>query len=223
MFKAPSGKPEIKIWDIPTRLFHWLLVLAIFSCWLTMEMRWLDAHLYSGLFVLLLLTYRLIWGVIGARTARFSDFVKWPWRAVRYLIKSFNKHDDYHAGHNPAGGWMVILFLVIILSQVITGLFANDDVGFSGPLADLVIKESSDTATHWHGLIFNILLGLIWIHLVIVFFYVLVKQQNLVKAMISGKKPVFQAGDIGKLFFVSNLRALATLLFAIAIPLLLLW
>ncbi|MCU4676564.1 cytochrome b/b6 domain-containing protein [Catenovulum sp. 2E275] len=212
---------KVKVWDISTRAFHWLLVIAIFSCWLTMEMRWLDAHLYSGLFIAFLIIYRLIWGIIGAKTARFSDFVKWPWHAVRYLLKSFNRHDDYHAGHNPAGGWMVIIFLLVILSQVISGLFANDDIGFSGPLADWVVKQSSDFATFLHGWIFNALLGLIWLHLVIVFFYVLVKKQNLVKAMLTGKKPAQQAPGAEQLFFVSSFRIVLAFILALIVPFLL--
>ena len=170
------------------------------------------------LFILLLFIYRIIWGFIGAKTARFSDFIKWPWHAVKYLIASFNKHDDYHAGHNPAGGWMVVLFLLCISVQIFTGLFANDDVGFSGPLADWVVKELSDFATQIHALLFDFLLILIWLHLVVVFFYVVVKKQNLVKAMVTGKKPRSQAGEISQLFFVSPIRMGLAVLIAASLP-----
>lgn len=209
---------KVKVWDISTRLFHWLLVVSIFLCWFTMENRWLMAHQITGYFILLLFVYRLIWGVIGARTARFTDFIKWPWHAVKYLIASFNKHDDYHAGHNPAGGWMVVFFLLCIFTQIFTGLFANDDVGFSGPLADWVVKDWSDFATQIHALLFDFLLILIWLHLVVVFFYVIVKKQNLVKAMVTGKKPCSQAGEISQLFFVSHFRIGIAVFIAASLP-----
>lgn len=208
----------IKVWDKPTRFFHWSLVLGIFTCWLSIENRWLLVHQISGLTILGLLIYRVIWGFVGARTARFSDFITWPWLALKYLKNSLQKHNDYHTGHNPAGGWMVIALLSIIALQVITGLLGNDDIGFSGPLADLVTKEVSDSATQIHVFIFDLLLAFIWLHLVAVFFYVLVKNQNLIKAMLTGKKPFAQAGKTTHLFFVSKLRVILVLAIAITIP-----
>ena len=210
---------KVKIWDISTRLFHWLLVISIFLCWFSMENRWLTVHKMTGYFILFLIGYRLIWGFLGSKTARFSDFITWPWHAIRYLIKSFNQHDDYHNGHNPAGGWMVVTFLMVIVLQIMSGLFANDDVGFSGPLADWVLKETSDLSTQLHIVLFDFLLIFIWLHLVVVFFYVMVKKQNLVKAMVTGKKPKAQTADVTNLFFVSPFRMIITSLIAAIVPL----
>lgn len=205
-----SGK--VKVWDLPTRVFHWSLVLSVFACWFTIENRWILAHQVSGAAVLGLLIFRLLWGIVGSRTAKFTDFVKWPWTAARYLWSSLHKHDDYHTGHNPAGGWMVIAVLVILGFQGITGLFANNDLGFSGPLADHVSKDTSDKATQLHVLNFNLILALVWLHLIAVFLYVLVKRQNLVRAMITGKKPVEQAGKDNSVAFASPWTIAATLI-----------
>jgi cytochrome b len=214
---------QIKVWDFPTRFFHWSLVLGVALCWLSIDMRWLTVHKYTGMYILFLLIFRIIWGVVGAKTARFTDFVTWPSHALTYLKSSLasNKQDstsdnipgikldknEYHTGHNPAGGWMVIAMILLLLSQVISGLLANDDIGFSGPLADLVTKENSDWATQIHSILFDGILLLIWLHIVAVFFYYLVKLQNLIRAMITGCKPIKQAGNSERLFFVSAKRA----------------
>ena len=116
---------------------------------------------------------------------------------------------------------MVIAMLALLITQVALGLFANDEIGFYGPLADKVHKQSSDLATKLHGQLFNVLIVFIWLHLVAVFFYVLVKRQNLLKAMIEGKKPTYQAGDISLVYFVPRWRILAVSIVAIALPLIL--
>lgn len=222
--KAINSK-AIKVWDILTRVFHWALVVSFFLAWLTMNLGWLTAHKITGYFILFLLLYRILWGLVGSSTARFTQCIKGPREVGRYLRRALNMHDDYHPGHpghpghNPAGAWMVLVFLLVLLAQVLTGLFANNDLGFAGPLADSVLKETSDFLTRLHGLLFNVLLVLTWLHLVAVLFYVFVKGQNLVLAMITGKKPQEQAGDTGSLFFASSQRALLTLVLALVLPL----
>ncbi len=200
-----ENSSQIKVWDFPTRFFHWSLVIALALCWLSIDMRWLTVHQYSGMYILLLLVFRIIWGVIGAKTARFVDFITWPWHAFKYLKRSLSGTNEYHAGHNPAGGWMVVAMLILLIAQVLSGLFANDDIGFSGPLADFVTKESSDWATQIHSLFFDGLLLLTWLHIIAVFFYYLVKLQNLIRAMITGYKPSAQVGN-HQLFFVTKIR-----------------
>ena len=209
---------KVKVWDVPTRFFHWSLVISIFICWLSMDQRWLDVHKISGVFVLFLLIYRLIWGVVGAQTARFINFLSWPKEALQYLKRSLTNNSEYHAGHNPAGGWMVIAFIFIILLEVLAGMFSNDDIGFYGPFADGITKEYSDMATQLHIFLFDVLLILIWLHLVAVFFYVLVKSQNLVSAMITGDKPTHQVGGNKKFSFTSPLVTLVVYVIAAVIP-----
>lgn len=206
-----SDTEEVKVWDLSTRIFHWGLVIAIVSCWITIENRWIIAHQFSGLTVFFLIFWRIIWGVVGSKTSRFVEFIRWPWKAVTYLMRSFNQHKDYHTGHNPAGGWMVVFLIVLLVAQSITGMLANNDLGFSGPLSDLVTKDISDWATQLHGLIFNLVLVLVWFHLIAVFFYVLVKNQNLIKAMLTGRKSKEQTGDdVEGLFFVPAWRTILT-------------
>lgn len=208
----------IKVWDASTRLFHWALVASVFICWLSMEYRWLDVHKWSGIFVLFLLIFRVIWGFLGSKTARFSDFFVWPWQAFFYLRESLaNKNNTYHAGHNPAGGWMVIILILLLSGQVITGLLANDDVGFNGPFADSVTKDISDIATKIHAVLFKSLLIMVWLHIVAVYFYVLVKWQNLFMAMITGNKPLAQVGNFDNLFIATSKRALAVMLISLIV------
>lgn len=208
---------QVKVWDLATRLFHWLLVLLVIAAWLTIENRMIEAHEFIGHSIFALLIFRVMWGVIGSTTARFSHFVKPPFKALSYLKKSLALQSNYSTGHNPAGGWMVIIMLIFFGFQTISGMFANNDLGFSGALSDSVSKSISDTMTQLHALNFNILLALIWLHLVAVFFYVLVKKTNLVQAMLSGNKPKNQTKVNDSLTFVPLFRALATLAIALAV------
>ncbi|AWB65142.1 hypothetical protein C2869_01200 [Saccharobesus litoralis] len=180
---------SIKVWDGATRLFHWLLVVCILGAWITIENRWILAHEIFGFTLLGLIVFRLIWGFVGSTTARFSHFMTRPTTAIQYLSASLNNQSQHYTGHNPSGGWMVIGLLGILLFQVVTGLYANNDLGFSGALADNVSKAFSDQLTQWHAINFNLILAAIWLHLVAVFFYVLVKKDNLIKAMLTGRKP----------------------------------
>lgn len=208
---------QVKVWDLATRLFHWLLVLLVVAAWLTIENRMIEAHEFIGHSIFALLLFRLMWGFIGSTTARFSNFVKPPLKALSYLKKSLSLQADYSTGHNPAGGWMVIIMLIFFGFQTISGMLANNDLGFSGALSDSISKSLSDTMTQLHALNFNILLALIWLHLVAVFFYVLVKKTNLVKAMWSGKKLENQVKLSDSLSFVSLFRACASFAIALAI------
>ncbi|MEM6416078.1 MAG: cytochrome b/b6 domain-containing protein [Pseudomonadota bacterium] len=212
-----SKELEIKVWDISTRVFHWALVVSVTACWVTIKNRWMLAHQISGLSLLFLLIFRLIWAFVGSRTARLSDFLTSPWSAVKYLWSSLQNHDTSHTGHNPAGGWMIILFFIVLLVQVLTGLIANNDLGFSGPLADQVMKDTSDQATRAHGLNFSLLLLLVWTHLVAVFFYYLVKRQAIIQAMFSGRKPLSQIDGYTNITFAPTWRVIAAVVCSAAL------
>jgi cytochrome b len=127
-------------------------------------------------------------GVCGSTTAQFSHFVVSPRTAFRYLRQSIRLEAPHHAGHNPAGGWMVLALIGVLLLQAVSGMLSNNDLGFNGPLSDYISKALSDDMTILHASIFNGILLLIWLHIVAVYFYVLVKNSNLVSAMITGKK-----------------------------------
>jgi cytochrome b len=213
----PVPTPHVSVWDIPTRLFHWSIVCLVLTSWIAADQGYMRVHLWSGSTLLALLLFRLIWGVIGSTTARFSDFVTPPHTVLGYLRALVSANKPHHAGHNPAGGWMVVVFLALLCAQVGTGLFANDGLHFNGPLALHVGTDTSDRLTALHGTLFNVLLLLIYLHVVAVFFYFFVKNENLIAPMVTGKKPRHHVPAERKLHFVGVSIALAVLAVAAAI------
>lgn len=182
---APS---HVRVWDMPTRLFHWAIV-ALFACsWYSADNGLMEVHLWSGSVLLTLLFFRIAWGLLGSTTARFSNFL-YPWpKVIDYFNALMSVNKPLYAGHNPAGGLMVTALLTALLAQVATGLFSNDGIRFHAPLALSVSTDVSERLTELHGMLFNVILLLVWMHLVAVFFYLLVKQENLIKPMITGYK-----------------------------------
>jgi cytochrome b len=180
----------LRIWDLPTRLFHWTIVVLIFLSWLSAQLDWMRVHVWSGYAILTLLLFRLIWGFIGSDTARFSHFLKSPLAAFRHLSSLHRREPDIETGHNAAGGWMVLVMLVVLIVQVVTGLGANDDVMTEGPLAHVVGKDRSDWMTHIHHLNFQILELVLLLHVLAIVAYRVLKGQNLLTPMITGKKRV---------------------------------
>ncbi|NJD06485.1 MAG: cytochrome B [Methylococcaceae bacterium] len=178
---------KVKVWDLPLRLFHWALVLAVGFAVVTGEIggSWADWHGRFGLIVLGLLFFRLIWGFIGSNHARFASFVPTPARIAAYLQGGWEG-----IGHNPLGALAVLALLGLAGLQVGTGLFANDDIAFQGPLAGLVDKPVSDKLTGLHATAFYVLAALIGLHVAAIVFYVRVKKHNLVKPMLTGTKQV---------------------------------
>lgn len=183
-----SDARRVQVWDAPTRLFHWCIVALVFVSWLSADQGYMSVHMWSGVSLLALLLFRIGWGVFGSTTSRFSDFLHPPRRVIVYLRKLAGGNKVLHAGHNPAGGLMVLAMLAALFLQGTTGLFANDGLRFSGPLALFVSSDASDRITEIHGTIFTIILLLIWLHVVAVGFYFLVRGDNLVGPMVTGNK-----------------------------------
>jgi cytochrome b len=178
----------MRIWDLPTRLFHWVLVVLVGLSWLSAEMNWMRPHVYSGYAIMALLLFRVIWGLIGSDTARFGYFMKSPAAAFRHLMHLTRREPDNQIGHNAAGGWMVLGILAILAIQVATGLGSNDDVMTEGPLALRLGKERSDWFTHLHHLNFTLIQIVVVLHVLAVIGYRVLKGHNLVLPMITGKK-----------------------------------
>jgi cytochrome b len=197
------------VWDLPTRLFHWLLALDILGLYLTAEpgtptMEW---HFRLGYVALGLVAFRIVWGFIGPRHARFSTFLVGPAALFRYL-RAFLKRDSPAApGHNPAGALMVILLLVMVGVQAVTGLFTSDDIVFAGPYNGAVSSATADRMGSLHHQNFDLLLWAIGLHVVAVLFYVLFKRQNLIGAMISGHKPAHVVSETEAITGSQILRA----------------
>ncbi len=178
---------KVPAWDLPTRLFHWALVSTLCVSWYTGEFGPIGLHLQAGYVALTLVLFRLAWGVVGSRTARFADFVAAPRAAARHLKQAMTGDHERTLGHNAAGGWSVIALLLFVAVQAGLGLFANDDIFTEGPLAHLVSKETSDWLTGLHRANVNILLALVALHVGAIVFY-LFQGDNLLVPMITGYK-----------------------------------
>ena len=181
---------HIPVWDLPTRLFHWLLVVLVAVSFTTGVVggNAMTYHEYSGFAILVLLVFRIVWGFVGSRTSRFSDFVKGPAAVWRYAVTLFRGDSERCLGHNPMGGWSVLALLLALLIQVVTGLFANDDIITEGPLYMWVSKPVSDWLTRVHRINRFLVVALVATHLSAVLFYLWGKGENLIKPMITGKK-----------------------------------
>lgn len=222
---ADDRKQRVLVWDIPTRLFHWALVLLITFSYTTAKLGddWLQLHLLSGYCILTLLLYRIAWGFVGSTTARFSDFVKGPSHAFAHLADLLGRDKPREAGHNPLGGAMVVALLVAVLVQVATGLFSSDtDTGLvSGPLANLIPDKWVERLTNFHHLWINLILVMVAIHVLAAVTYLVWKRQNLIASMFHGHKPVDDVVPPGRavpeLVFASCWRALAVLVAAAAV------
>jgi cytochrome b len=178
------------VWDLPLRLFHWLLVLALAGCWLTHELgvEYMDWHMRLGYLVLALLIFRLFWGFAGPRYARFSDFVRGPGAVIDYAASWLRGEAGITAGHNPLGGWSVLALLAIVALQAVSGLFNSDDILTSGPWRAAVPGDFADAMSWLHGFNFNVLLTLVALHIAAVFYYSLKLRAGLVTAMLTGRK-----------------------------------
>lgn len=179
---------SIRVWDAPTRLFHWAIVILLVVSWLTQRLYWMELHFLSGYSMLALLLFRLGWGFAGSETARFARFLRNPLEAFRHLSRLHRAEQDTEAGHNAAGGWMVLAMLVLLAVQVATGLCANDDISTEGPLSRHVGKDWSDWLTHIHALNFRCIELAVALHIVAIAVYAALKRQDLVRPMITGWK-----------------------------------
>jgi cytochrome b len=186
------GPEPLLVWDLPTRLFHWLLVMLVIVSYVTGKTGGLamQYHMWSGYAILTLLIFRFAWGFIGGRHARFSSFVRGPAAVWRYLRTFLRAGHTPQPGHNPLGGWSVLLMLLFLALQAGTGMFADDQIFTRGPLNPWVSNETAGWLTLIHVLNQRLLLALIIVHIGAVLFHLLVKRDNLVTPMITGYKRI---------------------------------
>lgn len=176
---------KLPIWDLPIRLFHWVLVGLIAFSWWSAEYHYDDVHIWLGIAVLTLLIFRILWGFFGSSTARFANFIRGPRAVFGYLRGEWRG-----IGHNPLGALSVVALLGLVSLQVGLGLIASDEDGLmQGPLVNLVSMGVSDTATELHEELFNVLLALIGLHIAAILYYRF-KGKKLVSPMITGKGEV---------------------------------
>lgn len=175
----------MRIWDLPTRLFHWLLVFSVLAAVLSGQLggKLIDWHGKIGLLIAGLLAFRLVWGMVGSTYARFAQFFPTPLKIRAYLRGEWRGE-----GHNPLGALSVFGLLGLLAAQVASGLFSNDDIVFFGPLSDLVGKNLSDRLTGLHHLLANLLLALMAFHVAAIAFYSRFRNRKLLLPMLTGRK-----------------------------------
>ena len=185
------------IWDLPLRIFHRLFALTIAGSWYTSEHSsdFIEYHMLLGYFALGLLVFRISWGLVGPKHARFSQFIPSFKTLINYLtcIKQNKKH--YSPGHNPLGALMVILMIVLISLQAVSGLFINDDVFSSGPYYGSIAPEIEKIMSFLHHNLFDIMIVSIILHLSAITYYWKIKKENLILPMITGKKNVNEINE----------------------------
>ena len=191
------------VWDLPVRVTHWALALAAAGCWAThyAGIEWFTWHRRLGYTVLVLVVFRVVWGFVGTRHARFAGFVRGPQALLAYL----RERGRATVGHNPIGALSVVSLLALLLLQAATGLFANDEIMNMGPFYGWIAPELSNRITSLHRTSSDWLLVLIGLHLAAVAFYVRVRRQPLVSAMITGRKP---ASDVPAAEAITGSRVL---------------
>tara|TARA_R110002110_G_scaffold66978_1_gene182949 strand:+ start:36859 stop:37521 length:663 start_codon:yes stop_codon:yes gene_type:complete len=202
-----NSKPHV-LWDLPIRIFHWSIVACVLLAWLSAEFDYYDVHEWVGYTVIVLVVWRIIWGIVGSRHARFSDFVTGPAGIIAYL----KGKGAASAGHNPLGALSVIALLGLLLLQAVSGLFNSDDVLFSGPLYYAAETEFRDTMGVIHEIAFDLLVVLIVLHVLVIAWHQLRLHEKLLQAMIKGRA----AGREGRAAPVPLWRALLILVLVAA-------
>jgi cytochrome b len=202
----------VRVWDLPTRLFHWALAVCIIGLVITGNIggNWMNWHLRLGYAVLTLLLFRLVWGLVGGRWSRFSSFLYSPGSLLRYLRGQGDV--SHRVGHSPLGALSVFALLAVLLLQVGTGLISDDEIAFSGPLVRFVSGDTIASATGYHKNIGKfIVMGLVILHLLAILFYKLVQKQSLVRPMVVGDKQLSVAAPNARDSAGSRLLALVVL------------
>ncbi|MFM2033605.1 MAG: hypothetical protein RJA32_240 [Pseudomonadota bacterium] len=204
---------KIRIWDLPTRLFHWLLVMVVIGSFVSVKLGG-NAMIWHGRFgyiVLALIFFRLIWGFVGTHHARFAQFIKSPKAILAYI-----KNPAETPGHSPIGAISVIVLIALFLAQALAGLFASDDIAFDGPLVKYVASAWVELLTSFHRLNEWVLLTLVGVHLGAILYYKYAKKINLISAMITGDKEWADTAPLVQDDSKVRLKAMA-LLIAIAL------
>ena len=212
----------VRIWDLPTRLFHWLLALCVIGLVTSAQLGYMEWHFRLGYAVLTLLLFRLLWGVFGGRWSRFVAFIYSPLSLWRYLR---GQGDPSHAvGHTPTGALSVFALLFFLLAQAGTGLFSDDEISASGPLTRFASSDLVSLASWYHREVGKrVLIVLVILHVIAILYYLWRKRQNLVRPMLTGDKELAQPAPASRDDARSRLLAAVLLLLSAAAVTLLLW
>lgn len=178
-----------RVWDLPTRISHWLIVVLFGFQWWSAENDQLEWHILAGLGMLAVVIFRIYWGVVGSRPSRFTTFVRGPREVLRYAARLAERDTPHAPGHNPMGALSVVGLLSALLIQSGLGLFAIDVEGLnSGPLGYLVSFDRGRIIAGWHEVVFNLLMLLASLHLAAIAYYRFYRREDLVRPMVTGDK-----------------------------------
>lgn len=186
-----ASTSPVRVWDLPVRVFHWCLVMGIgvsLATGLEGSETSMQIHLVSGQINLALILFRLAWGFVGGVHARFAQFLRSPRATIHNLSDLAARRFRAYPGHTPAGGWMIMLMLVVIGLEATTGLFATDDISITGPLNHLVNDAAAHAITEIHEFLYPVTITLVCVHLAAIAGYWIFGRQNLAAAMIHGYK-----------------------------------
>lgn len=215
-----EDRPTTRVWDLPTRLFHWTLVVLIALQFATAEFGWLSMewHYRFGYATLALILFRIVWGFAGSETSRFAGFVRGPAAVAQYIKSEFKRTAHSQVGHNPLGGWSVVAMLSCLLIQAVSGLFTSDGIDEDGPFVEAVSHAMVKLATTLHHLGETVLLALIALHIAAVLLHWVLRRDNLILPMITGRKPTdapmpmrFVSGWWGLIWLLAASAAVALL------------
>ena len=189
---AAEVPASVRVWDLPVRLFHWLLAASVVTSWAMAELGFMRLHFLCGYTILTLLLFRLGWGIVGSHPARFATFVRGPRAALEHLRELRLPPDRVPPvlGHNPLGGWMVVTLLLVLLVQAGSGLFTSDDIMVDGPFVDLASNTAVKTLSTTHRLLFDLIFVLVATHVAVIAAYLVIRRENLIRPMITGRKTV---------------------------------
>lgn len=219
MQPEPLLRP-VRVWDLPTRLFHWTLALAVIGAVVTAKvggnaMVW---HMRLGLLVLALLAFRLVWGFAGGHWSRFANILHGPRNVLAFVRGDAGPAGRFEVGHSPTGAWSVIAMLAALAVQVATGLVADDEIATTGPLYRFASADMVSTASSWHKDVGQYLvIGLALLHVGAVLYYLWRKRRNLILPMVHGDKAL--AADVPASADGAGQRALAFAVAGVAIAL----
>jgi cytochrome b len=186
---------RVVVWDLPTRIFHWLLATAFLIEWLTQDdARYLDFHVFCGYLIGGLIAFRVIWGFVGTRWARFSSFAFGPFAALRYLRDLLRHRQSHFVGHNPAGSWSIFILLTLAALSVLSGVAALGGEKQQGPLQGLLTFAQGDALREMHEVLAWAMLAVVAMHILGVVVSSFSDRENLPAAMIRGRKRA-QAGE----------------------------
>jgi cytochrome b len=187
----------VQAWDVPTRLFHWTLVLLVGAAYFTHEFGDATLHLHrlTGYAILTLVLFRVLWGFVGSSTSRFAAFLRWPRHAFGYGLDLLWRRPRHYLGHNPAGSWIIVILLALVALQALAGLATSDDVRARGPLVRHVPERLVDSASTYHAYGFWILLGMVTVHVAANILYHVWKRDAVITSMVTGRKPALAYED----------------------------